>query len=140
MTNNQNSGEDKLILLRIESVAFLIVWLASYIQLSIFSEALNLKIETQAHYLMRLGIFFDVFIFLFATVQFLRRKSTSFVPGIGWVMYFISTVVGGDLIFLSLSISNTLIVSFVKAIEFLILSCFHFFCMFFAGCLVRNPD
>lgn len=140
MTHGQNSGEDKEILLKIESIAFLIVWLSSYIQLSIFSKPPSLKYLMQFQFLIALGIFFDIFILLFAIIHFLKRRNTSLIPGLGWLIYFMATVFYGRLTFLEVNTSNALLLSFFKGVEFLLLSCFHFLCMFIAGRLVSDGN
>lgn len=133
MRNNPSLKKVLIDIFKIESIAFLIVWLSAYIQLSVFNEAFDSKSWQEAAYLWVIGVCIDFQVLLTAILLALRGRNTSIMIGIGWLFYFISTVSYGKLTFLRFDIDSTLLLSFLKAVEFLILSFFHLLCMFISA-------
>lgn len=120
-------------LLLFKLLAFLIVCLSAYIQLSFFKEALNSKVWQQGSYLWILGVLIDLYIFITAVLIALEGKTTSITISIGWAFSFLSTVSYSKLTllrFVRVDTDNTLLLSILKGFEFLILSTFHLLCMF----------
>jgi hypothetical protein len=85
-----------------------------------------------------LGIILDIAMLLLALFNILMKKSTSLIPGLGWLAYFISCTFYNQLIFLKLEVSNSLSLSIYKALEFLLLSCFHLLCLRISGVLLAK--
>lgn len=133
MRNNPSLKKVLVDIFKIESIAFLIVWLSAYMQLSVFNEAFDSKAWQEAAYFWTIGVCIDFYVLLAAILQALRGRNTSIVLGIGWLIYFLSTLFYGRLTFLRFDSDSTLLLSFLKAIEFLILSCFHLLCMFISA-------
>jgi hypothetical protein len=121
--------ESTLLIIKIESCALLIVVLFSYFQFFNWKGAAPFGL---------LGIILDILMLLFALFNILMKKSTSLVPGLGWLAYFISCAFYNQLIFLKIEVSNSLSLSLYKALEFLLLSCFHLLCLRLAGVLLAK--
>ncbi|WP_190983790.1 hypothetical protein [Nostoc sp. FACHB-280] len=117
--------KDILFIIKIHLIATSIVCLSSCIQLSFFLDALNSKAWKQLEYLWIIGLCIDVCMLLFAIMQALRRHNTSLLPGLAYFFYFISMVFYGKLSFLKFINGNILLLSFLKGIEFSILSIVH---------------
>ncbi|MCL1474222.1 hypothetical protein [Argonema antarcticum] len=133
MRNDSSLKEALLSLAKIKSITFLVVWLSAYIQLSIFSQALDSKAWQQIAYLWVLGVCIDLYVLLSAILSALSGRSISVTLGVGWMFYFLSTTFYGKLTFLRVNVDNALLLSFLKAVEFFILSCFHLLCMFISA-------
>jgi len=133
MKNNSSCKNALINIFKIGVITSLIVWLSAYIQLSIFNEAFNSKAWQEVAYLWVIGIYIDLYVLLVAILQALRGKNTSIILGIGWLFYFLSTAFYVKPTFLRFDTNSTLLLSFVKAAEFLILSSFHVLCMLIAA-------
>jgi hypothetical protein len=68
-----------------------------------------------------------------AAENFSLHNEVALPLGVGWMFYFLSTTFYGKLTFLKVNVDNALLLSFLKAIEFFILSCFHLSCMFISA-------
>jgi hypothetical protein len=132
MKNNLTQA-DIISLLKIKLIAILIVCLSSYIQLSFFKDTLDSKAWRQLEYLWLFGFCIDFYMLIFAVIQALMKNHTSLVPGIAWLVYFVSMLFYGKLSFIKVETNNILLLSFLKGIEFLLLSMFHLLCIFAGG-------
>ena len=102
-------------------VAFAMIWLSAWLQISFFEKALDSRAWRQLAYLWVIGIWIDILQILAFISSNKRGNRTSIVLGVGWFFYFISSITYGKPTFLRLDINDKLILSFIKAIEFSIL-------------------
>ncbi len=129
MKNKLKLKESTLLIFKIQSCALLIVSFFSYLHIFNWKEAASFGL---------LGVVLDILMLLFALLNVCTKKSTSLIPGLGWLAYFIACVFYNKLIFFKIEVVNSLYLSFYKTLEFLLLSGFHLICLRIAGVVLSK--
>lgn len=127
------------LIFKIEIFASSVIFFSSYIQLSIFERAIfDSPAWKQVYILLGLGILFDLSVVIYAFIAFFKKQRVLLIPLLGWFMYFMATAFYAKTLFLNEKLLDILMTSIYKVVEFLILSVFHFLCLYIARKLLKN--
>lgn len=110
--------------LKIELIMLLLVWISSYIQLSLLSYE-DLERAKGLCIILAIGILMDMYSLSLAIYYAIRQESGSLFPGVGWILYFLFSLLYGKPLFINFTSNDILIVSLIRVFEFFLLTCFH---------------